>query len=527
MPLAISRRRRSETGPVRVRLAMEHLSGAWLKLGQALALRFDILPRAYCEELFELLDRVPPFPYAAVQQQVRESLGADPAELFASFVEEPFASASVGQVHDAVLTSGEPVAVKVQRPGIGATMRADIALMRVLALIAEWMPFINAPGLRHAVEEFASWTHEELDYRVEARHGRLMRKNAAGDPLQKVPRVYSSLSSARVLTMERLQGISLSDALHSDGQREGAMFFDADVVAAHLAWNLLNQIYIDGVFHADQHPANLLVLPGDVIGYVDFGIVGRMSSAIRTSSTKFAFLLFAGEAEQATDEFLLWLEPSRSTNMKAARAELVGLMQDYYLAFDSREARAAYRREGASLEVRMLDAIRLHRLALKPPFVVYVKAISTVSAVVDRLAPEFDLRAYENTFFARMRQQELEAAFAPQHLIEMGVGFGRKLDGALTALADFGASSRDVADDVRKARTWIQRFAVPAIGGVLVLVVLAVVGLHRGQSALIISLAVGVLIVLVVSLIGITYHARNLPQERILRAPPQGDLEDR
>src|SRR6478609_9092420 len=166
--------------PVRLRLAFERLGGAWIKLGQMLALRFDLLPAAYCDELFKLLNQVEPFSYDEVRVIIQQELGADPETIFQSFSHASFAAASIGQVHRAVLHSGEPVAVKVQRPGIRQTLAADIALMYSTTRILDWTHIFGATRSREVIDEFARWTADELDYLVEARQAVLLYQNAQG-----------------------------------------------------------------------------------------------------------------------------------------------------------------------------------------------------------------------------------------------------------------------------------------------------------------------------------------------------------
>ena len=179
------------SGPARLRLAFESLGGAWIKLGQMLALRFDLLPAPYCDELFKLLNQVAPFSYDEVRAIIRQELGDDPETIFRSFSHDSFAAASIGQVHRAVLHSGEPVAVKVQRPGIRATLGADIALMYSTTRILDWSHVFGATRSREVIDEFARWTADELDYLVEARQAVLLYQNAQGDKVERIARVRS------------------------------------------------------------------------------------------------------------------------------------------------------------------------------------------------------------------------------------------------------------------------------------------------------------------------------------------------
>ena len=305
------------TGPVRTRLAFEQLGGAWIKLGQMLALRFDLLPTAYCDELFKLLNQVAPFSYDGVREIIRSELGGEPETVFRSFSPESFAAASIGQVHRAVLHSGEQVAVKVQRPGIRETLQADIQLMYAMTWLLDWTHLFGGTRSRDVIDEFARWTADELDYLVEARQAVLLYEHSKDDTFERIARVHRDYTTSRVLTTEFIDGIPLIEIMIA--KRDGDVAYlaalaaaghDLDRIVRHLDWNMLNQVYVFGYFHADLHPANLFVLPGDAIGYVDFGIVGQLPDNVRESLTRYSWLLFRGEVEAAVRELMRWLAPT-------------------------------------------------------------------------------------------------------------------------------------------------------------------------------------------------------------------------
>lgn len=216
----------SDTGPRRLRLAFEELGGAWLKLGQVLALRFDLLPKAYCYELFGLLYDVKPTPYKRVREVIKEELSDYPERLFASFREELFASASIGQVHQAVTHTGERVAVKVQHPEAANLIRTDISLVYMIAAALDLVHAVPKALTRSVIDEFSRWTEEELDYRLEAKHAERLRDNAAEDPLEKVPAIYWNLTSARVLTLEYIKGVPLIEVYEAVKRGDGAYLED-------------------------------------------------------------------------------------------------------------------------------------------------------------------------------------------------------------------------------------------------------------------------------------------------------------
>ena len=406
-PLLVPRRWRRAAGPVRLRRALETLGGAWAKLGQLLALRFDLLPEAYCLELFKLLNKAAPFPYAEVERVIGEELGQEIADLFASFDAEPFGSASIGQVHDAVLHDGRRVAVKVQRPGIGALLMCDIALMRRVAAIVDRTHLIGATRTCEIVDELARWTREELDYNVEAANGIAIRENIRDADTEYAPEVHLDYSTRRVLTAERLDGLPLVDVIRElradrDACRErlAALGYDLDEAAANVVWNFLGQVYATGIFHGDLHPANVLLLHANRIGYVDFGIVGRIPQEVQQSLGDYARSLFGGDSEDAVDQLLRWLRPSEKTDPATARGEMLRLTERF---LEDLEHPGARRREVlARFQVDLLSAARRHRLSADPLIVLYMKVVLAMDSVTSELAPALNLQAVHERFFSEL-----------------------------------------------------------------------------------------------------------------------------
>lgn len=399
--------------PRRLRLAFEELGGAWLKLGQALALRFDLLPKAYCYELFGLLYDVEPTPYADIRELIKEELSDYPEHLFASFDERPFASASIGQVYRAVLHTGEKVAVKVQHPEVANVTRADISLIYMIAAVLNAVHAVPKGLTRNVIAEFSRWTDEELDYRVEAKHAERLGENAAEDPLEKVPTVYRDLSSARVLTMEYIEGIPLIkvyEAVKRGDENYVAEFraagHDLNRIARNIASNALNQIYQDGYFHADLHPANLFVLDDDTVAYVDFGIVGELTEPTRRSLIRYAIHLYRGRVERAADELFRWFKPSETTDERVARQDLVSAI-DTYLA-----ERGAHTKTSKESLLDVLDVLRRHRLEISTEIAMYLKALITVATVAEALAPVSEVHRVQKKFYRRMLSREVPSFLA-------------------------------------------------------------------------------------------------------------------
>jgi ubiquinone biosynthesis protein len=515
--------RRSEPPAARrAQEALEELGGTWVKLGQALALRFDILPADYCLQFFQLLNQVRPFPAREVRSIVERELGGSVETLFRSFTWGPLAAASIGQVHRAELPDGTAVAVKVQRPGIRGLVRADLRLMRWLAALVDATRLFGSTRARDIVEEFSRWTEEELDYRIEARHATVLRRNAEGEPIERNPRVFPRYTSERVLTLEYLGGICVLDIVTAIRNKDSVFLeklaaegHDKRRIASHIVWNALNQIYRIGYFHADPHPANLFVLPGDEIGYVDFGIVGKLDDETTDALRYFAQSLFAGHVGRAVDVFLRFLTPSRRTDPAAARRDLVEAMNNYLES-------ARVGPEGFSLsedifEIEMLEVVRKNSMALAPDVVRYLKAVLTAEAMVKELDPEFDLRAHENRFFRRLMRMEAAESLtlrnAGQWLLDARFRVGRLLE-SLESVRETPGRVIDVARDVRRR---VQAFSVLTMLGWIAVLLALWTTPARGGSHLfgypIRTLAlIGALISLLLLLFSIL-QVRRLPSE--------------
>jgi predicted unusual protein kinase regulating ubiquinone biosynthesis (AarF/ABC1/UbiB family) len=514
-------RRPPEGRAGRARRALEDLGGTWIKLGQALALRFDLLPSDYCLEFFQLLNQVRPFPAEEVRRVLEKELGAPVEERFRSFDWSPVAAASIGQVHRAEMPDGTPVAVKVQRPGIAGIVRADLKLMRWAATLVDWTPFLRGKRARTVVDEFARWTREELDYRAEARHAIVLRRNAAGDPFERNPKIFPSHTTTRVLTMEYLDGIPVLDIVTAS-RRNDREFLDALAsrghdprrIASRVVWNALNQIYRFGYFHADPHPANLIVLPGDAIGYVDFGIVGKLDRRATDSLRYFAQSLFADRTENAVEEFFRFLTPSRRTNVAQARRDFGDAMKTYVES--SRVGPEGFALQEDIFEIEMLAIVRRHAMVLHPDAVRYLKAVLTAEALVKELDPQFDLTEHENRFFGRLMAIEAAESLRPRNFAHAMLDLrfrSARLFESIQSAAEAPHTVELVARDVRQR---VQVFSVLTLLGWAGVIAAVWTSRPSGQAVLGVSiraLAVAGALVSLLLLVFSILQVRRLPAD--------------
>ena len=310
----------------RVRMAVEELGPTFVKLGQILSTRADIIPPDLIHELEKLQDTVPPTPFSLIQAQVEFELKRPLHELFATFDPVPVASASLGQVHLATLAGGDEVAVKVFRPGIDKVIDVDLDILLQSAALAQkrtdWGRFYDVLSL---AQEFANTLRQEQNYEQEGHNMDRFRQIFAGEPHVCVPLIYWDTTTRRVLTMERLEGVKITDL---DGLEAAGL--DPTVVARRNIHILLKAVLKEGFFHADPHAGNFFVLPGEVIGMVDFGIMGQVDPGTRLGLIQLFVGLFRGDSERSVVALSSLGIATRAADKRALTHDMERLKLQYY-----------------------------------------------------------------------------------------------------------------------------------------------------------------------------------------------------
>ena len=268
--------------PHRIRLALEELGPVFIKLGQMLSTRPDLLPAGYISELAKLQDGAPPVAADVIRSTILQELGAAPEELFATFQDVPLASASIGQAHAATLFDGTDVVVKVRRPGVVARVNEDLEILQNLATYAgrSW-PAAADYNFSGIASDFATTLRAELDYLQEGRNAERFAANFVADPGIHIPKIIWKTTTSRVLTIERIYGIKVDDVQGLSGAG-----IDLHELATRAAGAAAKMIFEDGFFHADPHPGNLFVETAGTIGLIDFGMVGEVDAPLRERLAK-------------------------------------------------------------------------------------------------------------------------------------------------------------------------------------------------------------------------------------------------
>ncbi len=364
----------------RLREALVALGPTFVKLGQALSTRPDLLPPDFVHELGKLQDTVPPFPGEVAVATIEESLGRPIAELFAHFEPEPMAAASLGQVHAAVLHSGEQVVVKIQRPDIAARINTDLAILADLAALAqERLPFGRQYNLVELAWEFSATLRAELDYRREGRNADRFRQLFADDEAVHIPCVYWDYTQGPVLTLERLYGLKITDRV---------ALLESGIDPAELARNclqlILAEIFSYGFFHSDPHPGNFFAMPGDVIGVVDFGQVGMLDR----DTTRALLLLLASVVDHDTPSALRALERMGLVSRRDITPQLRRDLERFTEGFVDRPLADISARETIN---ELLALLRRHHIRLPGPLAMLLKALVMMEGVGLQLDPQLDV----------------------------------------------------------------------------------------------------------------------------------------
>jgi ubiquinone biosynthesis protein len=363
----------------RLRQALEELGPTFVKLGQMLSTREDLLPPKWTAELAHLHSRAAPVPFEEILPVIKRALGAAPSDVFLDLEREPFGSASIAQVHRATLMNGTPVVLKVRRPGVEAKIDADLRILGHLAqLIESEMPEARRYQPTRVVAEFRRSLTRELDLAAEARNVERFARNFRDDPYILIPRVFPEWTSSVMNVQERIDGIAGDDV--AGIARAG---LDPQLLAQRGADSVLKMILVDGFFHADPHPGNVIYLPGNRIAMIDFGMAGRLSRTRRNQIVDLLAGLARHDDDAMLEVLLDWAGEDAVDEEKLAAD--VG-----ELAFDYADVPLKDIRIGALLQ-RVTSVVREHGIVLPADLTLMFKSLITLEALGRKYDPDFRL----------------------------------------------------------------------------------------------------------------------------------------
>ncbi len=384
------------TAAERMRLALEELGPTFVKLGQLLSTRPDVMPRSFVVEFEKLQDSVPSFLFEEALIQIAAELGAPVEQFFAEIDPEPLAAASIAQVHRARLITGEDVVIKLRRPGIVAVVEADISALMALASLAE--RYFSGSELYDpvaVVREFARTIRREMDFSREAHTIEKFRDNFVKTPWMYFPKVYWQQTSKAVLTMEYIAGVKISDrdTLFAQG-------LDGKLIARRGADSFLEMVLTHGFFHGDLHPGNILILPDNVICLLDYGIVGRLDAGLKTFLADILTAIVKRDMDEVVSLLLFAGDVSDSLDSRSLKRDLSNFMDGYY-EMPLKEI------EVGRMLMEFVEIITMYSIRIQPDLTLLAKSLVLIEGSGRALDPNFDMVAHLRPFIVKEIRQKI------------------------------------------------------------------------------------------------------------------------
>ena len=469
--ISITKRLKSKLGKnnelmpeVRLRRTLERLGPTFIKFGQLLSVRPDLVPKEFSKELEKLQDNVPEFPFNEARAIIEKEFGRSIEHLFLHFEKKPIASASISQVHEAILRNGDKVAVKVQRPDVKRTMETDIEIMFYFAnLLEKHIEKLRRFDPVRIVNEFKEWTEKELDFRLEARNAKRFGQNFKGSKTVHIPKVYDEITSDKVLTLEFIEGVELHNIKEIKRRK-----LDFGKIIKNGFDAIMTQVFVHGVFHADPHPGNIIVLHNNAIAFVDFGIVGYFDERLKNNCID----LLYGIVEQ--DEELI-VETLTSMGMESDDLDYEQFKSD--IGFIIQPLRYSSIKEikiSKALE-EILDIALRHKLKVPAAFVLFGKTIVTLEGVALEYDPNFKLVDTAKPFVERLIAQRKNPFYVWKSFVhnmhkyrKFAEEFPEKAERALDKIQK-GTIKVDIEDtDIKKLSLEIDRSSNRVAYGLLI-----------------------------------------------------------
>lgn len=451
-----------------LRQAFEELGTTFIKLGQVLSSRPDLLPPDYIAELSKLQEAAPPVPYEQVAAVFEAEMGARPEDVFAEFDPDPLASASIGQVHTARLPNGDDVVVKIQRPGVAAKVERDLDALHELAnLVARYSSIGQDYDVVGLADEFAFNLRCELSYVREGQNADRFRQAFAGDPDVYIPDVYWDHTTERVIVLERLRGIRINDvpALEAAG-------LDRKEIAANSVRLMLEEMFVHGFFHADPHPGNFYVLDDGRIGMLDFGMLGRLDQKLQESLTRLFVALSKGDSERVVDEFL-------ATGVAGGQVNRAVLKRDVDHMIACYANRSAEDLAAARIFSEITGLARRHRLRLPSDLMMMARVMAISEGIGLQLDPDFQFIPFAQPYLERFwlqrrspRRVGEKMAEGIMEMAELGLELPRHLRRMATQLerGELGAQVeiRGMERYLAEMQSMVNRLSITVLVGALI-----------------------------------------------------------
>jgi ubiquinone biosynthesis protein len=387
----------------RMRMALEELGPTFVKLGQLLSTRSDVIPVSYADEFAKLQDDVPSFSYEEVREQIRIELGGEIERFFSFFDPHSIAAASIAQVHKARLLSGDEVVVKIRRPGIMELIETDIDALMGLALMAErHLPGSDLYDPVGLVKEFARTIRREMDFSREGHTIEKFSADFAGDPTLYFPKVHWEVTAKGVLTLEYINGIKVSDL-----ERLEQAGLDRRLIGRRGADAFIKMVLVHGFFHGDPHPGNVFILPENVICLLDYGMVGRLDTELQEYLIDILLAIVRRKVDEVISLLLFSGEITDNLNIKALKRDLSEFIDDYY------EVPLQDIEVGRML-MEFLEIMTTYRIRFQPDLMLLAKALVAIEGMGRKLDPQFDMVAHLRPFM----EKAIKKRVSPRHALK-------------------------------------------------------------------------------------------------------------
>jgi len=395
------REQEKDTRPERARKVLEELGPTYVKFGQLLSMREDLIPLKYAQEFTKLQNDVPPFPFEDVKAVLKTELGGDIPELFSDFDEKPVAAASIGQVHKARLHSGEDVVVKIQRPGIRRIIEADLDIMYSLAGFAQQhIEEIKLYNPVAVVDELSRSIHSEMDYTQEARNIEHFLSNFENDPVIVIPRVYNDYSSDRILTLEYIEGIKCNKFEKLANEN-----LDREKIATDVSEAFMKQVLEHGFFHADLHSGNIFALEDGRIALLDFGMAGHLSEDMRGLLVDALLAVTNGDSTQ-------YIEVMRDLGVADEKLDVRSFKVDYDHFLFKYYGRTLDQVDATEVSSEMLSLLRKHQIQVPPNIALLFKGVMTVGGFAMQMVPDFNVTEIAEPYARKFMKKR----FSPRNM---------------------------------------------------------------------------------------------------------------
>jgi ubiquinone biosynthesis protein len=382
--------------PRRLRMAFEELGPAFVKLGQMLSTRPDLVPEEFVNEFKKLQDEAPVFKLETVKEIIEDELKFPCDVLFSSFDEKPIAAASIAQVHRAKLADGTDLVVKVQRPAIENVIKADLSILYILAgLIVKYFPITELYNPLGIVDEFSKAIQKELNFVVESSNAERMARYFASDSTLVIPKVFWEYTTKKVMVTEYIKGISIDniDRLKEEG-------YDLEEIGHNSVNIFLKQVLVHGYFHGDLHPGNILIMEGNKIGLIDFGIVGRINKKMMESVATIFIASLREDYEAIAEEYADMGILDESVDLEEFKRDLRDILEPYY-------GRALKTINTGEILMETIQTCLKHRIKVQKEFILLSRSIMTLEGVARQINPEFNLLEEGKPFIKSLFLQRL------------------------------------------------------------------------------------------------------------------------